>query len=346
MHHFAYGERAESLLCPEIVGMLVEIHKYIGRQGFLLEQKKDRLVAFAELAIFESTDSSNRIEGIKTTAERFKKLVMQKIEPQNQFEQEIMGYFALLTCIHESYEYMRPRPSVILQLHRDLFSYSLGGGKYKFYDNSIIETDSQGNERVRFQPVSAYQTAEYMERMCEEFLKEWDSSTYEKLLLIPLFVLDFLCIHPFSDGNGRVSRLLTLLLCYHAEIQVGKYISLEMLIEKTKESYYESLQYSSFGWHEEKNSDKEFVQYFLGIILKAYRDFENRVEHVGNKSKVERVCLWTERRLGTFTKQDILRENPDISQYTVERILNRLVTEGTLEKVEKSKKIVYVRKIW
>ena len=198
-------------------------------------------------------------------------MVSQKAEPRNRSEQEIAGYREVLSTIHEGYEYINPRPNIILQLHRDLYSYSQGGagGSYKNSDNVIAETDAEGHQKARFIPVPAFQTAEAMEELCARFLEAWEADRIDKLILIPMFILDFLCIHPFNDGNGRMSRLLTLLLFYKAGYIVGKYVSMEMLIEKTKETYYEALQASSTGWHEGENSYEPFVKYYLGIMLKA-----------------------------------------------------------------------------
>ena len=205
--------------------------------------------------MIQSTGASNRIEGIFTSDKRLEELVSQKAEPRNRSEQEIAGYREVLSTIHEGYEYINPRPNIILQLHRDLYSYSQGaaGGSYKNSDNVIAETDAKGHQKAHFIPVPAFQTAEAMEEPCTRFLEAWEADRIDKLILIPMFILDFLCIHPFNDGNGRMSRLLTLLLFYKAGYIVGKYVSMEMLIEKTKETYYEALQASSTGWHESEN---------------------------------------------------------------------------------------------
>lgn len=207
-------------------------------------------------AKIQSTGASNRIEGIYTSDKRLEELVCEKSEPRNRSEQEIAGYREVLSSIHEHYEFIVPRPNIILQLHRDLFSYSSSsiGGAYKNSDNDISEIDGDGNQKIRFTPVPAFQTADAMDQMCSAFLSSLEQQTLDSLILIPMFVLDFLCIHPFNDGNGRISRLLTLLLLYQAGYIVGKYISLEMLIEKSKETYYEALQTSSTGWHQDKTA--------------------------------------------------------------------------------------------
>ena len=293
LREFDYVTTSKKLLTPEIVQMMGSIHEHKGKQELFLEANIDELKTLLEVAFIQSTGASNRIEGIYTSDKRLEELVYQKAEPRNRSEQEIAGYGEVLATIHDSYEYIHLRPNIILQLHRDLYSYSQGnvGGSYKNADNVIAQTDTQGIQKIRFIPVTAFQTPEAVESLCTSFIDAWNGNQIDKLILIPMFILDFLCIHPFIDGNGRMSRLLTLLLFYKAGYIVGKYISIEMLIEKTKETYYEALQASSSGWHECNNSYEPFVKYYLGIMLKAYNEFENRVEHLKyhKLSKPERI---------------------------------------------------------
>lgn len=347
MRLFDYKKEPEKLLTPEIVQMVSSIHEHKGKQELFLEANIDELKTLLEVALIQSTGASNRIEGIYTTDKRLEELVSQKAEPRNRSEQEIAGYREVLATIHESYEYIVPRPSLILQLHRDLYSYSqkAAGGSYKNTDNVIAETDAEGHQKARFIPVPAFQTAEAMEELCREFWEVWEADYIDKLLLIPMFILDFLCIHPFNDGNGRMSRLLTLLLFYKAGYIVGKYISMEMLIEKTKETYYEALQASSAGWHENENSYEPFVKYYLGITLKAYNEFESRVEHLKNRtlSKPERIRAMIDQKVGKITKREILDACPDISKTTVERTLTELVKSGYIAKVGSGPATGYVR---
>ena len=300
-----------------------------------------------EVALIQSTGASNRIEGIFTSDKRLEELVSQKAEPCNRSEQEIAGYREVLSTIYEGYEYINPRPNIILQLHRDLYSYSQGaaGGSYKNSDNVIAETDAEGHQKARFIPVPAFQTAEAMEELCTRFLEAWEADRIDKLVLIPMFILDFLCIHPFNDGNGRMSRLLTLLLFYKAGYIVGKYVSMEMLIEKTKETYYEALQASSTGWHEGENSYEPFVKYYLGIMLKAYNEFESRVEHLKHRSlsKPDRIKAVIDNKVGKITKKEIMEFCPDISKVTVERTLTDLVKSGYIAKVGAGPSTGYVR---
>ena len=347
MKNFDYITNPAKLLTPEIVQMVGSIHEHKGKKELFLEANIDELKTLLEVALIQSTGASNRIEGIFTSDKRLKELVSQKAEPRNRSEQEIAGYREVLATIHESYEYITPRPTIILQLHRDLYSYSQGNidGTYKNSDNVIAETDAEEHQKARFIPVPAFQTAEAIDELCAHFLEAWEANLIDKLILIPMFILDFLCIHPFNNGNGRMSRLLTLLLFYKAGYIVGKYVSMEMLIEKTKETYYEALQASSFGWHEGENSYKPFVKYYLGIMLKAYNEFENRVEHLKyhNLSKPDRIKAVIDNKVGKITKKEIMELCPDISKVTVERTLTDLVKSGYIAKVGAGPSTGYVR---
>ena len=347
MRTFDYIKIPEKLLTPEIVQMVASIHEHKGKQELFLEANIDELNTLLEVALIQSTGASNRIEGIFTSDKRLEELVSRKAEPRNRSEQEIAGYREVLATIHESYEYTIPRPNVILQLHRDLYSYSQGatGGNYKNSDNVIAETDAEGHQKIRFIPVPAFQTADAIEKLCSSFQDAWAADRIDKLILIPMFILDFLCIHPFNDGNGRMSRLLTLLLFYRAGYIVGKYVSMEMLIEKTKETYYEALQASSMGWHEGENSYEPFVKYYLGIMLKAYNEFENRVEYLRNRTltKPERIKAVIDQKVGKITKKEIMERCPDISKVTVERTLTDLVKNGYIAKVGAGPATAYVR---
>lgn len=347
MRDFDYIASPAKLLTPKIVQMVGSIHEHKGKQELFFEANVDELKALLEVALIQSTGASNRIEGIFTSDKRLEELVSQKAEPRNRSEQEIAGYREVLSTIHEGYEYIIPRPNIILQLHRDLYSYSQGaaGGSYKNSDNVIAETDADGHQKARFIPVPAFQTAEAMEELCTRFLEAWETDRIDKLVLIPMFILDFLCIHPFNDGNGRMSRLLTLLLFYKAGYIVGKYVSMEMLIEKTKETYYEALQASSTGWHEGENSYEPFVKYYLGIMLKAYNEFESRVEHLKHRSlsKPDRIKAVIDNKVGKITKKEIMELCPDISRVTVERTLTDLVKRGYIAKVGAGPSTGYVR---
>lgn len=337
MREFDFKASATKLLTNDIVNMLGYIHEYKGQQNLFIEAKADVLSHLLEIAKIQSTEASNRIEGIYTSDERIKALVKEKSTPRNRNENEIAGYRDVLVTIHENYDYIPPRANVILQLHRDLYQYSgMGiGGHFKNTDNVIEEEMDDGTKRVRFRPATAFETPDMIESLCNQFLREVDRGEVDPLLLIPMFVLDFLCIHPFNDGNGRMSRLLTLLLLYRSGYIVGKYISIEMLIEKTKETYYDALQASSIGWHDGTNDYMPFVSYTLGIIKSAYKTFSERVEHLTTKriSKPERVRQFIESKLGKVTKKDIIDACPDISATTIEKTLGELVKDGTIIKI-------------
>lgn len=347
MHCFDYKKDPEKLLTPQIVQLLGQIREEKGKQELFLEANIDELKSLLEIAKIQSTGASNRIEGIYTSDQRLQELVSHKAEPRNRSEEEIAGYREVLSVIHESYDYIPVRSNMILQLHRDLYSYSTGasGGQYKTADNIIAETDIDGNSRVRFQPVSAFQTVDAMEQLCDEMYKAWNDEIFDKLLLISMFILDFLCIHPFNDGNGRMSRLLTLLLLYKSGCIVGKYVSVEMIIEKTKETYYEALQQSSFGWHENENDYVPFVSYYLGIILKSYREFESRVELLQNRSlsKPERIKTIIDGHIGKISKKQIAEQCPDISVTTIERTLADLVKTGYIKKTGAGRATAYIK---
>ena len=280
MRNYDLQNKWQKLLTPDIVALLTQIHEFKGEQNLFIEAHSDTLTQLVEIAKIQSTEASNKIEGIYTSDERLKKIVLDKTTPRTRNEQEIAGYRDVLATIHESYEYIPLRPAMILQLHRDLYKFSgmSIGGSYKNADNVIAETDAQGNRFIRFQPVPAWETAEAMEMACQAYDQAVQSGA-NPLLIIPMFILDFLCIHPFNDGNGRMARLLTLLLLYRSGYIVGKYISLEKVIEQSKETYYETLQQSSFGWHENENDYAPFVRYLLGTIVAAYRDFSDRVQN-------------------------------------------------------------------
>ncbi|MFA5385656.1 MAG: Fic family protein [Eubacteriales bacterium] len=347
MRAFGYAIIPDELMNFEMMNLVSAIHEYKGKQDLFNEAKADVLEAMLEIAVIQSTGASNRIEGIYASDERLDALVKQKVEPRNRSEREIAGYREALRLIHESYDYMAPRTNVILQLHKDLyqFSPSSAGGKFKNSDNLITETDAFGQRKMRFRPLMAFETPEAVDRLTGAFIDAINAEKYDPLLLIPMFVLDFLCIHPFNDGNGRMSRLLTLLLLYRSGYIVGKYISIEMIIEKTKETYYEALQDISAEWHEGKNSYLPFVRYYLEIILSAYKEFSARVELMQNRSlsKPERIRKLFDSSLQKLSKRIILEKCPDISTSTIEITLASLLKEGYIIKTGAGKNTAYIR---
>jgi len=347
MKTFNYSGKTNDLLTSDVVTMLTGIHEHRGKQDLYVEANSDTLSALMEIAKIHSTGSSNAIEGIYTSDQRLKELVRDKSKPRNRSEQEIAGYRDVLATIHEGYDYINIRPNIILQLHKQLYSFSKNtiGGTYKNSDNYISETDADGNERVRFTPVQAFLTATAMDEATEQANIALEKDEYDSLLLIPMFILDFLCIHPFNDGNGRISRLLTLLMLYRSGYIVGKYISIERLIESSKETYYEALYDSSTGWHENENDYLPFIRYFLGILQKAYLEFEERVEYLSQRgiSKSERIKAFIDSKTGKFSKRDIMEACPDISQVTVERTLTSLVKSGYLHMIGGGRSTAYTK---
>ena len=337
MRAFAYKTEYQKLLTPEIVSYLTQIHEQKGKQSRFSDAQQEVLDELLEIAKIQSTEASNRIEGIITTDDRLKLIVRNKTTPRSRSEREIAGYRDVLATIHENYAYIPLRPGMILQLHRDLYKFGglSIGGSFKSADNVIAETLPDGTKKLRFQPVPAWETPEAMDALCSAINEAINDPELDDLLLIPMFILDFLCIHPFNDGNGRMSRLLTLLLLYRTGYQIGKYISIEKLIADSKESYYEALQESSENWHEGENDYLPFARYLLGVFIAAYRQFEERAEvmlEAGNSSlsRIRRLIRGT---TGRITKAELLEQCPEFSQITVQRALKALLDSGDILKI-------------
>lgn len=346
MRNFDYSKLKHYQWDSELLGLVAQIHEYKGRQEVYLKQKPTILDKLVEIAKIQSTEASNKIEGIVTTATRIQQLYMDKTTPKNRDEEEIMGYRDVLNTIHESYEYIPIRSSYILQLHRDLYKYSEKaiGGRYKNTQNVIAEERPDGTKIVPFTPLPPYETPDAINAICESFNQAIDCCIIDPLVLIPIFINDFLCIHPFNDGNGRMSRLLTTLLLYRCCYVVGRYISIESKIEKTKLNYYDVLEQSGRGWHEGTNDFTPFVKYILRIILSAYRDFENRINLVDEKLPAkEQVRNAIKEKIGKFTKSEIMELVPTIGKASVENSLKELVKEGTIERHGSGKTTFYTR---
>lgn len=345
MRQFEYKESWKKLLTPNIVSLLTSIHEYKGEQNLFIESNSDKLTELLEIAKIQSTEASNKIEGIITTDERLKKLVMDKTMPKSRNEKEIAGYRDVLNTIHENYEYIPVNANYFLQLHGDLYKYnSLGfGGKFKSSDNIIAEVDSFGNQRIRFKPIEAWATPEAIANMCNAY-NDAVNDNIDPLILMPMFILDFLCIHPFNDGNGRMSRLLTLLLLYKSGYIVGKYISIEKLIEQSKETYYEVLQASSYGWHENENDYEPFVEYYLGVIIAAYKEFSGRVQTLieSGMSKPGRIREVIRKHMSKITKNQIMEKCPDISETTIQRTLSDLLKNNEIIKLSGGRYTSYI----
>ena len=338
MRKFDYTEKWKKLLTPEIVGYLTTIHEYKGEQRLIAERHADVLESLVEVAKIQSTESSNKIEGIYTSDERLKKIVLDKTMPKTRNEREIAGYRDVLNTIHENFPHIPIRDTFILQLHRDLYKFensTSNGGRFKNSDNIIEEEDANGNKFVRFRPLPAWETPEAITELCAAYNEAINRSEADALLIIPLFIIDFLCIHPFNDGNGRMSRLMTLLLLYQNDYIVGKYISLEKLVERTKDSYYDVLQESSQGWIEDENNYEPFVKYILGVIVAAYREFFDRAQIVEEKKvpKPDRIEELIKNHLGTITKSEIVEATSGISTTTVQRTLTDLVKAEKIIKI-------------
>lgn len=307
------------------------LREFKGKEALFKEQSPQALDTLRQVAIIQSTESSNRIEGVTAPLERIQALVAEKTTPQNRSEQEIAGYRDVLNTIHSNYAGIPFTANVVLQLHRNLFQYSESpGGAWKAADNAIEEIHPDGTRVVRFQPVPAHATPEAMEGLHSLLNAAWNSGQMDKLLLIPAYVLDFLCIHPFRDGNGRMARLLSLLLLYQAGYEVGRYISLEKIVEETKETYYEALGLSSQGWHEGKHSLMPWTDYFLGVMTGAYRRFEDRVGTLTSArgAKTQMVLDAVQRLSDGFRMVDLERAAPNVTREMIRVVLNRLKKSG------------------
>ena len=346
MRKFDYSLLKNIKWDSEIIGYVASIHEYKGKQNLYLKQKPYELDRLIEIAKVQSTESSNEIEGIRTTNTRLKQLVSEKTAPKNRDEEEIAGYRDALNVIHESFEYIPLAESYLLQLHKILYSHSPKdvGGKFKNVQNYISATDEKGSSYTLFTPVAPYETPEAITELCDTFNKAIADGSVDALILIPIFIHDFLCIHPFLDGNGRMSRLLTTLLLYRSGYMVGKYISLEAKIAKNKNLYYDALESSQSGWHEGKDDPTPFIKYLLGTIISAYRDFDSRMEIIeGPISALDMVKKAIETRVGKFTKSDIAGLCPSISASSVEASLKKLAREGKIQKHGSGKSTFYTR---
>ena len=346
MRAFDYTALEKRTWDSETLSLVAQIHECKGRQELFLAQKPVVLDKLIEIAKVQSTEASNKIEGIVSTNTRIRQLCEDKTTPRNRDEEEISGYRDVLNTIHESYGFIPITANYILQLHGMLYRYSGRGigGRFKNVQNYISETHSDGTSFVRFTPLAPYETPEAMDSICTSYNHAVDSGLVDPLLLIPIFISDFLCIHPFNDGNGRMSRLLTTLLLYRSGYAVGRYVSLEAKIEKNKEVYYNVLQAVSSGWHEAANNQTAFIKYILGIVLSAYRDFEDRVTMVDEKlSAVELVRLAVQKKIGKFTKSEIMELCPSIGKTSVEGSLKKLITSGEITRHGEGKNTFYTR---
>lgn len=346
MRDFNYSKIKEQKWDSEVLSLIAAIYKYAGKQELYLKQRPDELEKLVEIAKIQSTESSNAIEGIVTTNTRIKQLVEESTTPKNRDEEEIAGYRDVLNIIHESFDAIPITKNYILQLHKILYSHMNNpiAGQTKTMQDYISATYPDGHTEVFFTPMAPFETPEALEKICEEYNRVIGNLEVEPLIAIPVFIHDFLSIHPFNDGNGRMSRLLTTLLLYRSGFYVGKYISLEAKIAKNKDLYYEALGKAQKGWHEGEEDVVPFIKYLLGTILAAYKDFEDRFEIIGEKlPALEMVRKATKNKIGKFSKQDIRELCPSLSISSIEGSLRTLVKEGELMRGGSGKATYYVR---
>ena len=347
MRSFDYDRQLALLMTPSIMRTVASIYECRGMQTRLSQLKPNVIDELREIALIQSTGASNRIENIKTSDVRLREIVLERVKPRSRDEQEILGYRNVLALIHESYEGIPVTPGVILQLHRDLYrGTSLDiGGRWKDSDNIIQEVLPDGTRTTRFVPTSALETPAAVEDLCNVYRAQMASGTYEPLLVTCQFIFDFVSIHPFNDGNGRMSRLLTLLLLYKSGFSVGRYISIEHEIETTKEEYYTVLKESSAGWHEGTNDSRPFVAYLLGTVLGCYRKLMDRVDLVGvSQTGADRVRAFFDTHLGAVSKRELSDALPGMSLATITRSLQQLEQEGVIEKTGAARATKYRRR--
>ena len=341
MHSLTTEFFSRLALSNDEVTTVHELGEYKGKQRLYHRQLPEILASLQQHAVIESNESSNRIEQIYAPRERISALVLRNAAPANRSEQEIAGYRDALNLIHQSAVEMPFSVNVILQLHGLVHRYlPEGGGQWKRADNHIEEKDADGRLlRIRFRTVPAFRTDSAMRDMTARYQAALKDRRAHPLLLVPLAVLDYLCIHPFGDGNGRTARLLTLLLLYHAGYDVGRYISLERIFEQSKDSYYDTLYQSSQGWHEGRHDPMPWVTYFWGVMLRAYAEYEARVLNVsaGGGVKADIVRHAVTRLPPAFTIHDLMLECPGTSREWMRRVLREMKDEGVLEIVGKGR---------
>lgn len=346
MRNFNYSEISNKKWDSEVLGLIAAIYKEAGKQELYLKQRPAQLEKLVEIAKVQSTEASNSIEGIVTTNTRVRQLVEEKTTPKNRNEQEIAGYRDVLSVIHESFDAIPITQNYILQLHKMLYNHMNNpmAGRTKSVQNYISAEYPDGHRETLFIPLSPFETPDALDNICEEYNRVIGNMELEPLIAIPVFIHDFLCIHPFNDGNGRMSRLLTTLLLYRSGFYVGKYISLEAKIAKDKDLYYNALAQAQIGWHDGSEDKLPFIKYLLGTILSAYKDFQERFELVDEKlTAVEIVRKATMYKIGRFTKQDIRELCPSLSLSSIEVSLRKLVEAGELKREGNGKSTCYYR---
>lgn len=346
MRNFNYSKIKDIKWDSEILSLVASIYRYQGKQELYLKQRPNELEKLIDIAKIQSTESSNEIEGIVTTSVRLKQLLEEKTTPRNRNEQEIVGYRDVLDIIHENFDVIPISRNYILQMHKILYSHMNNplAGKTKNVQNYISATYPDGHSEVLFTPLSPFETPGALDLICDEYNRVIGNFEVEPIIMIPIFIHDFLCIHPFNDGNGRMSRLLTTLLLYKNGFYVGRYISLEALIARDKVAYYESLNKAGMNWQNGNEDVVPFIKYFLKIVLAAYKAFDDRFSIVENKlSAVEMVRKATSQKLGRFSKQDIRELCPSLSISSIEGSLRKLVEEGELRREGVGRSTKYIR---
>ena len=346
MRNFNYSKIKDIKWDSEILSLVASIYRYQGKQELYLKQRPNELEKLIDIAKIQSTESSNEIEGIVTTSVRLKQLLEEKTTPRNRNEQEIVGYRDVLDIIHENFDVIPISRNYILQMHKILYSHMNNplAGKTKNVQNYISATYPDGHSEVLFTPLSPFETPGALDLICDEYNRVIGNFEVEPIIMIPIFIHDFLCIHPFNDGNGRLSRLLTTLLLYKNGFYVGRYISLESLIARDKAAYYEALNKAGVNWYDGNEDVVPFIKYLLRIILAAYKAFDDRFSIVEDKlSAVEMVRKATSQKIGRFSKQDILELCPSLSISSIEGSLRKLVEEGTLRREGVGRSTKYIR---
>ena len=350
MRDFDYLQFKDRTWDNEILSLIAKIHEFKATLKLYENQKPVELEKLVQIAKIQSTEASNKIEGIATTNIRLRKLFLDKTSPVNRAEEEILGYKNVLSTIHDNYKFIPLNINYILQLHKELLKFTTleYGGKFKSVENSITKTSENGKTEVLFTPLKPFETENAMKQICDSYNKAIKFEIVDSLILIPCFILDFLCIHPFLDGNGRMSRLLTLLLLYQSDYLIGRYISIEKAISDTKENYYQALSDANKRWHDGKNDPKPFIKYLLSIIFKCYKDFEEKVM-IANKvigvksSSYDIVKNYASKALGKFSKQDALYACPTLGSSSVEAALKKLTEEKFLLRLGSGRNTLYVR---
>ena len=346
MRAFNYSKIKQEKWDSEVLGLIAAIYKEAGKQELYLKQRPVELEKLVEIAKIQSTEASNAIEGIVTTSTRIRQLVEEKTTPRNRNEQEIAGYRDVLSIIHESFDAIPITPNYILQLHKILYSHMNNpmAGRTKSVQNYISATYPDGRVETLFTPLSPFETPAALENICNEYNRVIGNMEVEPLIAIPTFIHDFLCIHPFNDGNGRMSRLLTTLLLYKNGFYVGKYVSLEAKIAKNKDLYYDALNQAQHGWHDGKEDTVPFIKCLLGAILAAYKDFDERFALVETKiSALETVRRATMNKIGRFTKQNIRELCPSLSVSSIEGALRKLIELGEVKREGSGRTTCYYR---